>query len=65
MTGRFNHASMKYPPSLDGQVDDEKSAATEQAHANTRFGLARQGNRGIFFIYKPCKLSEHLKDVFS
>ena len=30
-----------------------------------KFLLARQGNGGIFFIYKPCKLSEHLEDVFS
>ncbi len=27
--------------------------------------LARQGNRGIFFIYKPCKFTEHLEDVLS
>jgi len=30
-----------------------------------KFLLARQGNGGIFFIYKPCKFTEHLEDVFS
>ena len=27
--------------------------------------LALQGNRGIFFLYSPLKLTEHLEDVVS